>query len=541
MNGLENKPKESWATRIGVILAVMGSAVGLGNFLRFPGKATQYEGGAFMIPYFIALLVLGLPIAWAEWTMGRYGGRKGFNSVPGIFRVTWRKPAAPYLGALGLLIPVAIYMYYVYIEAWCLGYAVQFARGAMALGPEKEQYTGFFVQFVGLGKDGAVFESWNSGQSLLDSVLFYLVICFTINFILIYRGLIKGIEWFCKWAMPALIICAILVLIRVLTLGTPNADQPDQNVINGLGFMWNPGGSGETLWHSLGNAQMWLEAAGQIFFSLSVGFGIISCYASYMKKDDDLALSSVTAAAGNEFCEVALGGLITIPAAFIFLGAAESSAAAGSTFNLGFMTLPMVFANMPLGQFVGFLFFFLLFLAAVTSSLSMLQPAIAFLEEALTTSRKASVTILGIITLMGTGFIVYFSQDAKALDTIDFWVGSLCIFVLATIQVIMFGWGMGIEKGYEELHRGAEIRIPRFVMYIIKYVSPVFLLTIFIVWLIQQVTTKEGNYFYSLGESTVARLSIVLILALLTFFLLLISQAVKKWDAVEADAQEVNQ
>lgn len=541
MSNLANKPKESWGTRTGVILAVMGSAVGLGNFLRFPGKAAQYEGGAFMIPYFIAFLVLGLPIAWAEWTMGRYGGRNGFNSVPGIFRVTWKNRLAPYLGGLGLLIPVAIYMYYVYIEAWCLGYAVQFARGSLALGAEKEQYTSFFINFVGLERNGAVFDSWIPGKGFLDSVLFYLVVCFTINFILIYRGLTKGIEWFCKWAMPALIVCAVLVLIRVLSLGTPNPDLPGQNVINGLGFMWNPGGNGQTLWHSLGNAQMWLEAAGQIFFSLSVGFGIISCYASYMKKDDDLTLSSVTAAAGNEFCEVALGGLITIPAAFIFLGAAEAAAAAGSTFNLGFMTLPMVFANMPLGQFVGFLFFFLLFLAAVTSSLSMLQPAIAFLEEALAISRKASVTILGIITLMGTVFIVYFSENAKALDTIDFWVGSLCIFVLATIQVIMFGWGMGIEKGYEELHRGAEIKIPRFVMYMIKYISPVFLLSIFTIWLIQQVTAKEGNYFHSLGESSVAQLSLGLILVVLTFFLLLIAQAVKRWDAIDTKSLEANQ
>ena len=540
MNDLGNKTKESWSTRVGVILAVMGSAVGLGNFLRFPGKAAQYEGGAFMIPYFVSFLLLGLPIAWAEWTMGRYGGRKGFNSVPGIFRVTWKNRASPYLGALGLLIPVAIYMYYVYIEAWCLGYAVQFARGAMALGPEKDQYTSFFVQFVGLGKDGAVFESLSSNHGLLNSALFYLGICFILNFILIYRGLTKGIEWFCKWAMPALILCAVLVLIRVLTIGTPNPDLPDQNVINGLGFMWNPGSGDKTLWQSLGNAQMWLEAAGQIFFSLSVGFGIISCYASYMKKDDDVALSSVTAAAGNEFCEVALGGLITIPAAFIFLGAAESAAVAGSTFNLGFMTLPMVFTNMPLGQFVGFLFFFLLFLAAVTSSLSMLQPAIAFLEEALAISRKASVTILGLITLMGTGFIVYFSENAKALDTIDFWVGSLCVFILATIQVIMFGWGMGIDKGYKELHCGAEIKIPRFVMYIIKYVSPVFLLTIFTLWLVQQVTAKEGNYFTSLKESTVAQLSIGVIAVLLVFFLLLIVQAVKRWDSMDAELKETD-
>src|SRR5687768_16752387 len=123
---VSNKPSgggEQWATRIGVILAVAGSAVGLGNFLRFPGQAAQNGGGAFMIPYFISLLVLGIPLCWAEWTMGRYGGLQGFNSAPGIFTMLWRNRAAKYLGAVALVVPLVIYMYYVVIEAWCLGYA----------------------------------------------------------------------------------------------------------------------------------------------------------------------------------------------------------------------------------------------------------------------------------------------------------------------------------------------------------------------------------------------------------------------------------
>ena len=113
---MSRSPQENWSSRIGVILAVTGSAVGLGNFLRFPGLAAKYDGGTFMIPYFIALLLLGLPLAWAEWSMGRYGGVRGFHSSPGIFRLLWRNRAAPYLGVLGLLVPVVIYMYYVFIE-----------------------------------------------------------------------------------------------------------------------------------------------------------------------------------------------------------------------------------------------------------------------------------------------------------------------------------------------------------------------------------------------------------------------------------------
>ncbi|MBN2369305.1 MAG: sodium-dependent transporter [Vicinamibacteria bacterium] len=522
--------REAWTSRVGVILAVTGSAVGLGNFLRFPGKAAQYEGGAFMIPYFIAFLLLGLPIAWAEWSLGRYGGARGFNSAPGIFRVVWRRRAAPYLGALGMLIPVAIYMYYVYIEAWCLGYAVKFATGQMAMGGEKGPYVDFFARFVGLNADGAALDLSNG---LLSSAVFFLVVCYVLNFVLIYRGLNKGIEWFCRWAMPALMICAIVVLVRVLTLGTPNPALPEQSLSNGLGFMWNPGVEGRSFWTSLGNAQMWLEATGQIFFSLSVGFGIVLCYASYLRKDDDVALGALTASSGNEFCEVALGGLITIPAAFVFLGAAGTAEACRSTFNLGFMTLPMVFASMPLGQFVGAVFFFLLFLAAVTSSLSMLQPAIALIEEGLGLGRRASVTLLGFVTAVGSGFIVYHSRDARALDTVDFWVGTFCIYVLATIQVLLFGWVLGIERGYHELMRGAEIHVPRFVMYVIKYVSPAYLLAIFGVWIFQQASAEKNNYFAAIARDTVSRLSVGMIALVLIFFLLLIAQSVRRWNAAE--------
>ncbi|HEX7009732.1 MAG TPA: hypothetical protein VF184_07105, partial [Phycisphaeraceae bacterium] len=267
------RPKESWGTRIGVILAVAGSAVGLGNFLRFPGLAAQFEGGAFMIPYFIALVLLGLPLAWAEWAMGRYGGARGFNSTPGIYRAIWRHRAAPYIGVISLLIPVVIYMYYVLIEAWCLGYALQYLTGQMAdLGRQarlpdgtldKTAYINFFVSYTGGGEDGAAF----TGSGL--RALGILVFCFALNFVLIYRGLKEGIEKFCLVAMPALVVCAFLVLIRVLTL--PSIDE-------GLGFMWNPRTEHVGFLQALKNPDMWLAATSQIFFTLSVGFGIVITY-----------------------------------------------------------------------------------------------------------------------------------------------------------------------------------------------------------------------------------------------------------------------
>src|SRR6478672_9502986 len=140
----EERKSEQWGSRIGVILAVAGSAVGLGNFLRFPGLAAQNGGGAFMIPYFVALLVLGIPLGWAEWTMGRYGGLRGFNSAPGIFSTIWPHQIAKYLGGIALIVPLVICMYYVVIEAWCLGYAWFYLTGALSIEADGRAFEKFF-------------------------------------------------------------------------------------------------------------------------------------------------------------------------------------------------------------------------------------------------------------------------------------------------------------------------------------------------------------------------------------------------------------
>ncbi|MFO0943845.1 MAG: hypothetical protein U0930_24175 [Pirellulales bacterium] len=131
---MSKESAEGWSSRIGVIMAVAGSAVGLGNFLRFPGKAYENGGGAFMIPYFVALLLLGIPLCWAEWSMGRYGGRRGFNSGPGIFTVLWKNPLSKYFGTMTVLIPLCVYFYYIVIEAWCLMYAWDYLTGALMQG-----------------------------------------------------------------------------------------------------------------------------------------------------------------------------------------------------------------------------------------------------------------------------------------------------------------------------------------------------------------------------------------------------------------------
>ncbi len=479
---LAKQTKEHWGSKLGVVLAVAGSAVGLGNFLRFPSVAAANGGGVFMVPYLLSFLLLGIPICWCEWTMGRLGARYGQNNGPGIMFALWRRAPAKLVGAITLMVPLGVYMYYVVVEAWCLDYCYAFFSGEIAR------------EFAGLGAAGEAagavvaasgnyFEStvgMNTNGALLDTRMLWMVlICFAVNFVIIYRGVTKGIETFCKIAMPLLIACALIILVRALTLPDvvtvgEDGSRTVRTVSDGLGFMWNP------QWEKLWDPKVWLAASGQIFFSLSVGFGLILCYASYVKKDEDVVLSSLSASSTNEFCEVILGGMIIIPCAFLFLGPANAT---GGTFGLGFVTMPAIMHFMPGGQFFGGMWFGLLFLAAVTSSLSMLQPAIAFLEDAFGVGRATSVTMLGVLTLIGAAPIFYFTHNLTALDHTDFWCNFLMI-VAATAQVLIFGWVIGAEKGVREANRGADFPLPRFMPFVIRFVTPTFLIVILVAWFV---------------------------------------------------------
>lgn len=516
--------RDGWQSRVGVILAVAGSAVGLGNFLRFPGQAVSHGGGAFMIPYFCALLFLGIPLGWAEWAMGRYGGMRGFHSSPAILGVVSKSAFGRYAGVLGLLVPLVIYMYYVVIESWCLRYAVAFLIGSIDLGSDPSKYMdmskAFFARTSGVGEDGIMFRG-------IDSEVVLWAMVMAVNFWILARGLSGGIELVCKWALPIMALCALVVLGRVLTLGTPDPALPDQNVINGLGFMWNPDFS------KLTDFETWLAAAGQIFFSLSVGFGVIVNYASYLGKKDDVVLSGLTASATNELFEVGFGGLITVTAAFVFLGA---SGAVGGTFGLGFNTLPVVFAHMGgVGRVVGAVWFLLLFLAAITSSLSMLQPVKAFLHEALDLSYGRAVAMLAVLTVPGSLFVIYFSKDLIALDTMDFWVGTFGIFLLATVQVICFGWVLGIERGMEEAHHGAQMRIPRFFQVVIKYVAPAYLLVVFVGFCVQQ----APSYAKQIAASSTVQHTLLLVLCVFALLTAITYRGAKRWAAIEAKGRDV--
>ncbi len=519
--------KEQWGSRLGVILAVSGSAVGLGNFLRFPGQAAANGGGAFLIPYFCALIFLGIPICWAEWAMGRYGGEKGFHSAPAIMGVIGKGRIARYLGVTGIMIPLAVSFYYTFIAAWCLGYFYAYATGTMpidgtmAITEQTAGATRYYNDFTGTSGNGLMF-----GAGSVPTVVFW-VLTFALNVYLILRGISKGIEKFVSFAMPLMAVCALVVLIRVLTLGTPNPDLPDQNVMAGLAYMWNPD------FEALLNPQTWLAAAGQIFFSISVGFGIIINYASYLRRDDDVALSGLTAAATNEVFEVGFGGLITLTASFVFLGLTGTVAAVQTgTFGLGFQTLPVVFAQMgAFGPLVGAVWFFMLFLAAVTSSISMYQPAVAFLQESLGLDRRRGTIYMVALCLIGSFMVIYFTEGGVFWSTIDFWVGTFLILIMAMLEIICFSWIFGIDIGWDEIHHGAQFQIPAVFRFIMKWVAPLYLLVVLIAFCIANLPASIAL----IADQPMAQLALALIAVTMILLMACVHVGEKRWKELGLD------
>ena len=508
--------RENWGSKIGVILAVAGSAVGLGNFLRFPGVVVQNGGGAFMIPYFIAFLFLGIPVCWAEWIMGRRAGRcSGLSSSPGIFGVLTQGRAFRYFGTIGLFVPVMIYIYYVYVESWCLAYTWFTLTGKMNLkGLGEQAYADFFNEFTGAQSTGRFF------SSITTTYVFFLI-TFYFNFLLIYRGISRGIELFCRVALPMLVFIAIIVVLRVVTLGA-NPNNPAQSFTAGLAYMWNP------RWEQLADVRVWINAAGQIFFSLSVGFGVIVTYSSYLSKQDDVVLSGLTASATNEFCEVCLGGLIVIPAAMIFLGLSQmQSVADQGTFGIGFVTMPHIFDLMPGGRFFAALFFFLLFLAGITSSLSMLQPAIAFFEEGFGMNRRASVAILSTLTFLGSSAII-FSPGLTVMDTIDNYTSNIGMPLLALFEVIVFIFVLRVGVGIREANNGSDMRIPRLFGFVITYITPVLLIAILGWWVYDQY-----NLWTQPGQPPLTSLQQITLLCMAAVFVFMLIMTKLSWPRMQ--------
>ncbi len=460
--------KEQWASRAGLVLAMAGNAVGLGNFLRFPAQAAQNGGGVFLIPYLVSFVLMGIPLLWVEWAMGRHGGQFGHHSAPGMLDRMGKSRFLKYIGVFGLFTNLTVAAYYCYIESWTLAYVWHSLKGTFRSTPP----TDFFPHYLGQHAD--------SITSLPPEATLWFVITLALNVWILSRGLAKGIEVAAKIGMPLLIVFGLVLVVRGLTLTTGDAGVVE-SPLAGLNFVWNPDLSG------LKDFNVWLAAAGQIFFTLSVGMGSIHCYAAYVKKNQDIALNAASAGWMNEFVEVVIGGSLLIPIATAYLGlaAVQSATKGGSGFSIGFLTLPTLFNNWGwFAPVAGAMWFGLLFFAGITSSLAMGQPILAFLSDELGAARAKGALIFGGCTFV-LGMWCVWLYPGGAFDEFDFWTGTFSLVVFALLEVIVFAWIFGMEKGWAEITRGADMKVPVVFRYVIPYVTPVFLAVVFLGALVQ--------------------------------------------------------
>ncbi|RMF23904.1 MAG: sodium:calcium symporter [Deltaproteobacteria bacterium] len=518
--------RQRWATKTGLVLALAGNAIGLGNFLRFPVQAAENGGGAFMIPYFFALLVIGIPLMWVECSIGRLGGKHGHGHSAGMLPVIWNHPAAKYIGALGLFIPFTIALYYTYITSWTLAFSVFSLVGS---------YDGLATR-ADMGAFLAAFQGTTVNRHFASVATAYLAYAATmgLTMFVLLGGIAKGIERLARTAIPTLFVLGAVLVVRVLLFGTPDPAHPDWNVSAGLGFVWNPDFS------RLGDARVWIAAAGQIFFTLSIGWGIIHTYVSYLRENDDIALMGMATVGLNEFAEVVLGGTIALTAAVAFFGVAGTEdIARGGAFDLGFQAMPVIFQRIPLGHGVGALWFLLLFFAGITSAVAMAQPMIALIEEGWNVSRQRAVAIVGGSMFLLTQPVIFLHRYGF-LDEIDYWVGTVCLVVFALLEVVVYAWVFGIDRGWEEIRRGALVSPSPLFKPVTKYLTPAFLAVILLWWVVSEVPGKLAME----GVAPEARPAVigarVLIVALLVAIFALVRAASRRWpDVVTTDEIEL--
>jgi NSS family neurotransmitter:Na+ symporter len=455
---------QRWATRTGLVLAMAGNAVGLGNFLRFPAQASQHGGGAFLVPYLISFVLMGIPLLWVEWAIGRYGGRFGHHSAPGMLDRMGPQRWLKYVGVFGLFTNLTVAAYYCYIESWTLAYVWHSLVGTF----RDVLPTDFFPAYLG-ERAGSMF-------ALPGEALLWFLATLGLNVWLLSRGLARGIELAAKIGMPLLLVFGGVLAVRGLLL-EPGIDAGVvQSPFIGLNFVWQPQLGG------LVDPSTWLAAAGQIFFTLSVGMGSIHCYAAYLRSDQDIALNAASAGWLNEFVEVILGGTILIPIATAYLGltAVEAATAGGSGFGLGFLTLPTLFNNWGwFAPIAGAMWFGLLFFAGITSSLAMGQPIVAFVEDELKAEHTHAALTFGAATL-ALGFVCVWLYPGGSFDEFDFWSGTFGLVAFALGESIIFAWIFGMDRGWEEITRGADMRVPGFFRWVIQYVTPAFILVVFV-------------------------------------------------------------
>jgi neurotransmitter:Na+ symporter, NSS family len=324
----------------------------------------------------------------------------------------------------------------------------------------QEQVAGFFGDYVSLNS--------------YEPIIFW-VICLVLNTWILSKGLSGGVEKAAKIGMPLLLIFGAYLAYEAITIkeGVNGAINPGTA---GLNFLWTP--DFESIW----SVKVWLAAAGQVFFTLSLGMGSIQCYASYLKKRDDVALNAMSAGWMNGFVEIVLGSSVLIPIAVGYLGVdqvMEMTKSGG--LGLGFMTLPYLFSQWGdiVSVLAGIAWFGLLFFAGITSSLAMGTPLMGFLQDEFGWKRGNSAIAFGLIVFaLGLPTVLFFNYGV--FDEYDYWAGTVSLVVFALFEIILFAWVFGMDKGWKEINMGADIKVPVIFKFIIKYITPLLLLFVFV-------------------------------------------------------------
>ena len=444
-----------WGSRVGLVLAMAGNAVGLGNFLRFPVQAIENGGGAFIIPYLVCFLFMGIPLLFVEWSIGRFGGKNGHHSTPMILDSMDKRKLWKYIGVFGIFTNLAVAAYYCYLESWTLSYVWHSIADTFG-GQSQGQVASFFGNYVSLNS--------------IEPIIFW-ILCLVLNTWILSKGLSGGVEKAAKIGMPLLLIFGAFLAYKAVTIQA-GEQGAIYDGLKGLDFLWTP--KFDTIWEP----KVWLAAAGQIFFTLSIGMGSIQCYASYVKKNDDIALNAMSAGWMNGFVEVVLGSAILIPIAVGYFGidGLKDLISDGGGLGLGFKTLPYLFEQWGgvLGVFAGVAWFGLLFFAGITSSLAMGTPVMGFLQDEFGWKEKNAAWMFGFVVLiLGLPTVLFFNNGV--FDEYDYWAGTVSLVFFAFIEIILFSWVFGIKKGWQEITEGADIKVPNIFKFIIKFITPVLL------------------------------------------------------------------
>lgn len=439
--------KESFGSKFGIIAAAAGSAIGLGNIYRFPCEAGANGGGAFFIVYLGIVLLLGLPLMVTEFAIGR---RSGKNPV-GAFKVLAPKAKGwSGIGYMGVICAFLILAFYCTVAGWTID-----AVGKSII----NYYHGLNMEQIKTDFNNLQNETW---QPILSEGIFIFLTAF-----IIVKGVTKGIEKYSKILMPVLLGILIILGIKSMTL-----DKASE----GLEFFLKPD-------FSKINGEVLISALGQAFFSLSLGMGCLITYGSYIAKKENLTSTAFMVCISDTLIAI-LAGIVIFPAALTFGVRPE----AGD--ELAFVTLPMLFNEMAGGYFFCLIFFILLTIAALTSSISLLEVAVLYITEELKTSRKKATIysaigafILCVITSEslhdGTSLKIFGLNIYKALD---FFTSNILMTIGGLFTVIFLGWKMKKADFMDEYTNGGTVSmgLRRIMYFIIRYISPIAITVILI-------------------------------------------------------------